>query len=49
MQLGLIGLGKMGANMARRLCRKGIEVVGYDRDAATVSPAKRSARKVCLV
>ena len=36
MRLAMIGLGKMGANMARRLCRKGIEVVGYDRDAATV-------------
>ncbi|MBD3671019.1 MAG: decarboxylating 6-phosphogluconate dehydrogenase [Gammaproteobacteria bacterium] len=31
MQLGLIGLGKMGANMARRLCRKGIEVHGLNR------------------
>ncbi len=28
--LALIGLGKMGANMARRLRRGGIEVVGYD-------------------
>jgi 6-phosphogluconate dehydrogenase len=32
MQIGLIGLGKMGGNMARRLRRAGIEVVGYDRD-----------------
>lgn len=31
MQLGLIGLGKMGANMARRLCRHDIEVYGYNR------------------
>jgi len=31
MQLGLIGLGKMGANMARRLCRHGITVYGYNR------------------
>jgi len=30
MKLGLIGLGRMGANMARRLARTGIEVVGYD-------------------
>jgi 6-phosphogluconate dehydrogenase len=37
MRLAMIGLGKMGANMARRLCRQGIEVVGYDRDAATVA------------
>lgn len=31
MQLGIIGLGKMGANMSRRLCRKGITVLGYNR------------------
>ena len=31
MQLAIIGLGKMGANMARRLCRGGIEVIGYNR------------------
>ncbi|MBM7806604.1 6-phosphogluconate dehydrogenase [Geodermatophilus bullaregiensis] len=31
MQLGLIGLGKMGGNMAERLRRAGHEVVGYDR------------------
>lgn len=30
MKIGLIGLGRMGANMARRLARAGIEVVGYD-------------------
>lgn len=33
MQLGMIGLGRMGGNMTRRLRRAGIEVVGYDRDA----------------
>ncbi|QNG36871.1 decarboxylating 6-phosphogluconate dehydrogenase [Geodermatophilaceae bacterium NBWT11] len=31
MQLGLIGLGKMGGNMRERLRRAGHEVVGYDR------------------
>ena len=36
MQLGLIGLGKMGGNMSERLRRAGHEVVGYDR-----SPGKR--------
>ncbi|WP_152365130.1 phosphogluconate dehydrogenase (NAD(+)-dependent, decarboxylating) [Microlunatus speluncae] len=30
MQLGLIGLGKMGSNMAERLRRAGHEVIGYD-------------------
>jgi 6-phosphogluconate dehydrogenase len=32
MQLGLVGLGRMGANMAARLRTAGHEVVGYDRD-----------------
>ena len=31
-QIGLVGLGKMGGNMAERLRRAGHEVVGYDRD-----------------
>jgi 6-phosphogluconate dehydrogenase len=35
-RLGLIGLGKMGGNMAERVRRAGHEVVGYDR-----SPGKR--------
>jgi 6-phosphogluconate dehydrogenase len=33
----MIGLGKMGGNMARRLCRGGIEVVGFDRAADAVA------------
>jgi 6-phosphogluconate dehydrogenase len=32
MQLGLVGLGKMGANMRERLRRAGHEVLGYDRN-----------------
>ena len=32
MQIGLIGLGKMGGNMAERLRRGGHEVIGYDRN-----------------
>ena len=31
MQLGMIGLGRMGANMVRRLLRDGHEVVAYNR------------------
>src|SRR5581483_723559 len=31
MRLGMIGLGRMGANMARRLMRGGHEVVVFDR------------------
>lgn len=34
MQLGLIGLGKMGGNMRTRLRNGGHDVVGYDRDPA---------------
>jgi len=36
MELGLIGLGRMGANMAHRLLRAGHTVVGYARHASTV-------------
>jgi 6-phosphogluconate dehydrogenase len=32
MQLGLVGLGRMGANMATRLREAGHDVVGYDAD-----------------
>ncbi|MEV5612931.1 phosphogluconate dehydrogenase (NAD(+)-dependent, decarboxylating) [Streptomyces sp. NPDC052225] len=33
MQLGLIGLGKMGGNMRERIRRAGHDVIGYDRNA----------------
>ncbi|HTS24977.1 MAG TPA: decarboxylating 6-phosphogluconate dehydrogenase [Bryobacteraceae bacterium] len=36
MQLGLVGLGRMGANMARRLIRGGHECVVYDRSPKAV-------------
>jgi 6-phosphogluconate dehydrogenase len=32
MRIGIVGLGRMGANIARRLLRKGHEAVVYDRD-----------------
>jgi 6-phosphogluconate dehydrogenase len=32
MQIGMVGLGRMGANMAERLRRGGHDVIGYDRD-----------------
>jgi len=34
MQIGMVGLGKMGGNMTERLRRGGHDVVGYDRDPA---------------
>ena len=39
MQLGMIGLGRMGANMAQRLRDAGHDVVGYDRDPAVSDTA----------
>ncbi len=36
MELGMIGLGKMGFNMARRLLKGSHRVVGYDRSPAQV-------------
>jgi 6-phosphogluconate dehydrogenase len=36
MQLGMIGLGRMGANMVRRLQKQGHDTVVYDRSADTV-------------
>ena len=37
MQLGMVGLGRMGANLTRRLMRGGHEVVVYDVNADSVS------------
>ncbi len=37
MQLGMIGLGRMGANMVRRLIRKGHQCVVFDRSQDTVN------------
>jgi 6-phosphogluconate dehydrogenase len=37
MQLGMIGLGRMGANLARRLMRDGHEVVVYNRSPEPVA------------
>ncbi len=36
MKLGIYGLGRMGANMARRLSRGGIEVVAHNRSTAPI-------------
>jgi 6-phosphogluconate dehydrogenase len=37
MQLGIVGLGRMGANMARRLMRDGHEIVAFDVNPDAVS------------
>ena len=36
MQIGMIGLGRMGGNMVRRLLRGGHECVVFDRNPASV-------------
>jgi 6-phosphogluconate dehydrogenase len=41
MELAMIGLGKMGLNMATRLARGGHRVIGYARTEATVNEAVR--------
>jgi 6-phosphogluconate dehydrogenase len=41
MRMAMVGLGKMGANMVRRLRRGGIEVVGYDRGHEIVDALAR--------
>jgi len=41
MQLGLIGLGRMGGNMARRLMAGGHQIVAWDRNADAVQAIER--------
>jgi len=41
MQLGMVGLGRMGANIVRRLMRAGHECVVYDVDAQAVKELER--------
>ena len=37
MQIGMIGLGRMGANMVRRLLRGGHQCVVYDRNVEAIA------------
>jgi 6-phosphogluconate dehydrogenase len=41
MQIGVIGLGRMGGNITRRLIQNGHEVVVYDHDAKAVAALSR--------
>jgi len=45
MQLGMIGLGRMGANMVKRLLRNGHEVVAYATEPAAVKAASADGAK----
>src|ERR1700761_9271674 len=42
MQIAIIGLGRMGANIARRLMKHGHQVVGYDANPASVKALEGS-------
>jgi 6-phosphogluconate dehydrogenase len=46
MQLGIIGLGKMGSNMAVRLQQKGHKLVVYDRSAEATKPSSKEGATV---
>jgi 6-phosphogluconate dehydrogenase len=45
MQLGFIGLGKMGLNMVTRLTRGGHQIVAFDRSADAVKKAEAAGTK----
>ncbi|MBX6363121.1 MAG: NAD(P)-binding domain-containing protein, partial [Gemmatimonadetes bacterium] len=45
MQLGMIGLGRMGANMVRRLLRAGHDCVVYDVNAEAVAALEREGAR----
>ena len=44
MQIGMMGLGRMGANMVRRLLRDGHECVVYDINPASVAALVKRRR-----
>lgn len=46
MELGMVGLGRMGAGMSRRLHRGGVRVVGYDRDPEPRTAAAQDGLEV---
>ena len=45
MQIGIVGLGRMGGNMARRLMRNGHEVVAYDLSPESVEGLAKEGAK----
>jgi len=46
MRMAMIGLGKMGGNMVRRMRRNGVEVVGYDRASEVVTQLAKESGMV---
>ncbi|HBE93793.1 MAG TPA: 6-phosphogluconate dehydrogenase (decarboxylating), partial [Gammaproteobacteria bacterium] len=45
MQLGMLGLGRMGANIVRRLMRDGHECVVFDTDASAVAALEKEGAR----
>jgi 6-phosphogluconate dehydrogenase len=45
MQIGVIGLGRMGGNITRRLMQNGHEVVVYDHDAKAIEAVSRDGAR----
>ncbi len=41
MQLGMVGLGRMGANLVRRLVRQGHDCIVYDRDPSAMTALEK--------
>jgi 6-phosphogluconate dehydrogenase len=48
MDIGIVGLGRMGANMARRLARGGVRVLAYDRERAASDALASEAGITCV-
>jgi len=47
-EIGVIGLGRMGANMARRMARGGARVVAFDREPAALVPLAGEKNIECV-
>ena len=48
MQIGIVGLGRMGANMARRLARGKTRVIAFDREPAARAALKGEKGVACV-
>jgi 6-phosphogluconate dehydrogenase len=48
MDIGIVGLGRMGGNMARRLARGGVRVLAYDRERAARDALQSEPGVACV-
>ena len=46
MKIAMLGLGKMGGNMAARLIRNGHEVVGYDTSQEVITKLEKTEKLI---